>query len=982
MELQARRNSPEAEGNALQKTSPLAQALQGTSSLAQAAQTATSLREFLPQITEFATESSLSTTGVLKDRCDVCSQNLQACIVAVNVAVLANSNTLEKVKLRDLQARLQEHEIRFGIWKSDCNISERGLSAIDDDRDGSLYHSINKLFIRMDEALKQLFSQMDHLQGPAIEAASSPVDDPRGRFDQFDQAEQRAQTACDNMTGAIHDLAELQPNIQIAQAVYLNEGPYANIQETVDQISKKYLDNEDNESDAAEEKEEEPTSVDQRCSRCEKAVPYHALAYHNNSCAGPVKYQSSDQEVISSPGDTPVAAAGPENQRYQTLPDKVIPTPSDIQKRRDQTSTFHSQGKTLVGSTGPEEQSATTIPTNKSQRRGSDHIIGSEKDGKDVYDYVDRTATTTPTNISKGRKPDRITRARKDGDDVYNYVNQIVRHSHLQVQDSLHAGLNYARLASYLSKPKSPIGQFDTRNVRREANLAWTENLTLTDGTGRLEGTIYTYFQSRERFRNKQKLRSPRHVSEEVSFAQERDGMAFLIFLCGNPSPLSLAGLAVACHLDPEYLRQHLSSVMENRAGSDTSHFANLTISPANDFTLPSLPSASYNIVQLRYTSIGRSVPHGKQRQTDSSGTSESLVRDIFSWENGYVSVEQQISICVEHLPAQSGKQGSWLGFIWIDSGNGASSRFLGEPLKNVEFLPTILFRRKIALEITGDQEPHDYSVSQTAQLLHTCYGRETDPELARMDAFYAFHEIFEFCAFSEVQFLNFMEKQVEQYQTDEFMEHGKFYADASNLSIRSLNRYRMIVERHISQLEMTLEVIRRKGSREWPRSVDFSDRRTSDVVRQLEGDFGHLLSQAKTIGQKLDDSLSQAIHGKNRSQKATTQANYTKLAFALVLIAILIFTTSFFSMNFKELQDISVWIYFVVSTPLLLGLTTVFIFWSKLNEFASSSNRKTKGREPSTSMPLDREKTENSAKWTRFKKRLGLYRRGETVPV
>ena len=53
------------------------------------------------QITEFAAASTLNT------RCDVCSQNLRACIVAIEHAVLTNSNTLEKVRLRELQKRLE-----------------------------------------------------------------------------------------------------------------------------------------------------------------------------------------------------------------------------------------------------------------------------------------------------------------------------------------------------------------------------------------------------------------------------------------------------------------------------------------------------------------------------------------------------------------------------------------------------------------------------------------------------------------------------------------------------------------------------------------------------------------------------------------------------------------------------------------------------------------------------------------------------------
>ena len=238
-------------------------------------------------------------------------------------------------------------------------------------------------------------------------------------------------------------------------------------------------------------------------------------------------------------------------------------------------------------------------------------------------------------------------------------MDRIIRHSKLQVQDSIHAGVNYVGLARSLSEPRSSSTLSDQYfwDLRREAELAWT------DRRGKLDGTIYTYdFQLSVRSTKIEKLINPQQVSEQVERAQRIDGMAFLIFLCGNPPPLALAGLAVACRLDPEYLRRHLSSVMENRAGSYPSHFSILKTPQADDLTLPSLPSISRNIVQLRYTSIGRSKPNSQQRKTDFPGTSESIVREHSSWENGYMSVEQQISICVEHLPAQNGGRDSWLG--------------------------------------------------------------------------------------------------------------------------------------------------------------------------------------------------------------------------------------------------------------------------------------------------------------------------------
>ena len=265
------------------------------------------------------------------------------------------------------------------------------------------------------------------------------------------------------------------------------------------------------------------------------------------------------------------------------------------------------------------------------------------------------------------------------------------------------------------------------------------------------------------------------------------------------------------------------------------------------------------------------------------------------------------------------------LGFIWMDSGNEPISRTLAGPGTDFAFFPTISFRKKIALENnTPGLHPKD-TVYQSAQLLHTSYGGNMDPELTRIDAFYAFHKIFEFCAFSELQFLNLMEKQIEQYQIENCVKyHGK-PTNGSDLSLESLQRFRTLVQKHIWQLEKTLSVIHSEGDPDWPRATHARDIKTTRAAAdRLQKDYEHLLSRAVNIRQRCSDSIAQRI-----AQNA--QTDYTKPVMALVCITFLTFTTSFFSMKFKELQNLSVWVYFVVSTPLILGLTTVSFFWPRL---------------------------------------------------
>lgn len=111
------------------------------------------------------------------------------------------------------------------------------------------------------------------------------------------------------MNKTIHELAELQPNIQMAQAVYLDGGPYSDIRGTVNQISQKYLDSktandEDDVSDLAVEDQIRPVASDQRCPKCKEFFPYHAIAFHANSCSEPLR----SSNVMASASKTNVSS--------------------------------------------------------------------------------------------------------------------------------------------------------------------------------------------------------------------------------------------------------------------------------------------------------------------------------------------------------------------------------------------------------------------------------------------------------------------------------------------------------------------------------------------------------------------------------------------------------------------------------------------------------------------------------------------------
>ena len=278
-------------------------------------------------------------------------------------------------------------------------------------------------------------------------------------------------------------------------------------------------------------------------------------------------------------------------------------------------------------------------------------------------------------------------------------------------------------------------------------------------------------------------------------------------------------------------------------------------------------------------------------------------------------------------------------GFIWIDSGNNVNPTIPGSGRK-FEILPTTLFRPKVALETEGHGSRSKESVFQSAQLLHIRYGESTDPVLSRIDAFYAFYEVFQFCAFSELQSLNHKEWQVNQI----WIEATRPGQISVQVTPEALEEIRSLQVDHAWQLKLTLEVIRKRGSPHWPRATEQADvERVDTAARQLEDDFDYLLSRAR----KINDSIDHLIrHRRDQDLTKSRTGHDMIITVPQLTILMMIFTTTFFGMNFKELQTLSIWIYFVVVSPLIIGAATFFLFvgwwtWTKIKKRQTRAEEK-----------------------------------------
>lgn len=236
--------------------------------------------------------------------------------------------------------------------------------------------------------------------------------------------------------------------------------------------------------------------------------------------------------------------------------------------------------------------------------------------------------------------------------------------------------------------------------------------------------------------------------------------------------------------------------------------------------------------------------------------------------------------------------------------------------------------------------------VLQSAQLLHRHLGENLENEISRTDAFYAFHDIFQFCASTENELLNLLERQLEPTWALSLSPDAS--AQSPGISLGELEQNSSLLEKHIWQLDLTLAIIWRQGNPTWPRASEPANfAKAKAAAGQLEEDFQYLHLRAKNI----QDRYQFTILARREREKAKPDTDNKKHSTVLLYIALLIFATTFFSMNFTELQDLSIWIYFLFATTLTIGVVTVISFWSW---FTATKVKGNQTRSGNTSAPKE----------------------------
>lgn len=233
-----------------------------------------------------------------------------------------------------------------------------------------------------------------------------------------------------------------------------------------------------------------------------------------------------------------------------------------------------------------------------------------------------------------------------------------------------------------------------------------------------------------------------------------------------------------------------------------------------------------------------------------------------------------------------------------------------------------------------GGNDVTAHKISQSASLLHLDYGRNLDRYLLANDAFYALNELFNFAAFSEVQYLNMMESKL----TKELDRSVIVEQDTPTISNLLYNQ--QVLERHIERLKENIRTIEKHALPLWPKAqLDSSkekDRKklekSDSAATSLLQDYHYLLSRAESLSQKCSKGVQIFMNNSmiNESREGINQAKavtrLTRLAFVFIPLS---FTTSFFGMNFRQLGtgELAIWVWFVVSGPIFL-LSMLFMVY------------------------------------------------------
>lgn len=208
----------------------------------------------------------------------------------------------------------------------------------------------------------------------------------------------------------------------------------------------------------------------------------------------------------------------------------------------------------------------------------------------------------------------------------------------------------------------------------------------------------------------------------------------------------------------------------------------------------------------------------------------------------------------------------------------------------------------------------------QSARLLAQSSGEALDMQTMVLDPFYAITDLFQFCAYSENQFMNLMEAKIK-----DDTNHNSLRRENPTLS--NLLYCQEIVQKHLTHHRKTVKIIECSGGPLWPHVEKIHPHQYQKAHRAKETllkDYEQLVERAEVILERcskgMDVIMSNVMlaESKRAILQAQSVAKLTLIAFFYIPLS---FTCSFFSMDIVSFEKTigQIWIWFAVSVPVLL---------------------------------------------------------------
>ncbi|UKZ69033.1 uncharacterized protein TrAtP1_010046 [Trichoderma atroviride] len=413
---------------------------------------------------------------------------------------------------------------------------------------------------------------------------------------------------------------------------------------------------------------------------------------------------------------------------------------------------------------------------------------------------------------------------------------------------ALPIGSNYLSLGKFLiENSDSPAAV--RIDVKASANVALIYSLTL--GVEDQDG---------QRARTATDCNSFQNPTQLYEFQPET---SCIVFLRGFLSAAWINNVGSRFFVDPELFGRHL----DFRSTQDKS----------NNFSTPSLPSASRHLMELPITTIGSResslygippsawIEQERKRGRDALekhhdrlsslrsdiSVGESMIRDYYIFDETHFAIDQRISIFMQQV--EDGKSEDerkpFRLLVWADAGSGVR-RGKHEPWDTEsyesKYHPVIDHKPMIALKShllrSSSATENDFSIQQDpVSQLYQNYGRSLHRETKAHDPFYALGEVFQFSANSQQQFLNMIDAKLRIYSA-KGPEHD-------HVILSHLKYTQQILYSRISDIKRVLMNIENTLHPAWAKSNSKSGKDKAEIAYdKIQRDFKHLLDHAVSL--------------------------------------------------------------------------------------------------------------------------------------